>query len=346
MASLVSTDIRNVGAFTFGRSTTAKLEYSRLTLDVTMIEAKVFTRLDSRRKRSVARKIVLPELESLLGQCEQVAVISEACNVGYQDLEVRLWFPRQVDVYIDCPEKWTKSVAFKVLFLLEPEVVSQAAATAAMLAAQGKHFDCVLGHDANARHLCRGHRQRFFGVGGAWVLEKRPSPKVYAASIICGDKLDTVGHALRRLVWETAPIKVRRFKSAESQLDKGYALNPRPQDKAVAIAPYAYHVVVENVRQRGYFSEKLIDCFLLRTVPIYWGAPDLADFFDARGILAAESYEGLLAHLDSVSAADYEKRLEAIENNLRTAQDHWVNLQARMQAAIDGILKHSSDGIS
>lgn len=311
-----------------------------------MIEAKVLTRLDSRRKRSVARQIILPQLKSLLGQCEQVGVVSEACDTGYQDLEVRLWFPHHVHVYIDCPEKWIESVAFKVLFLLEPEVISQAAATAAMLAAQGKHFDCVLGHDASARHLCRGRRHSFFGVGGAWVLERRASAKVYAASIICGDKLETVGHALRRLVWETAPITVRRFKSAQSQLDKGYTLNTRPQDKAMAIAPYAYHVVIENVRQRGYFSEKLIDCFLLRTVPIYWGAPDLAEFFDAEGILAADSYEGILAHLDSISATDYERRLEAIEKNQKTARDQWVNLQARMQAAIDDILGGWCDGMS
>ena len=46
------------------------------------------------------------------------------------------------------------------------------------------------------------------------------------------------------------------------------------------------HVAVENVRRPGYFTEKLLDCFLLRTVPVYWGCPDLAAFgFDVDGVV-------------------------------------------------------------
>lgn len=44
-------------------------------------------------------------------------------------------------------------------------------------------------------------------------------------------------------------------------------------------------MVVENVRQRNYFSEKLIDALLTRTVPVYWGCPNIGDYFDSAGFV-------------------------------------------------------------
>ena len=48
-------------------------------------------------------------------------------------------------------------------------------------------------------------------------------------------------------------------------------LAPEPGAKAAALRPVMFHIAIENVSQRSYFSEKLLDCFLTRTVPVYWG---------------------------------------------------------------------------
>ena len=57
-----------------------------------------------------------------------------------------------------------------------------------------------------------------------------------------------------------------------------------PASKLLAF-DWMYHVAIENVCRRDYFTEKLLDCFLTRTVPVYWGCPNVANYFDPDGII-------------------------------------------------------------
>ena len=43
-----------------------------------------------------------------------------------------------------------------------------------------------------------------------------------------------------------------------------------------------------------YFTEKLIDALITKTVPIYWGAPYIGDFYDNRGIIHFEDENELV----------------------------------------------------
>jgi len=45
------------------------------------------------------------------------------------------------------------------------------------------------------------------------------------------------------------------------------------------LAPYEYSIAMENSQQLNYFSEKIIDCFLSWTMPIYWGCPNISEYF-------------------------------------------------------------------
>lgn len=45
---------------------------------------------------------------------------------------------------------------------------------------------------------------------------------------------------------------------------------------------YKYSLAFENSSHRNYFTEKLIDCFLCWTKPIYWGCPNISDYFPAE----------------------------------------------------------------
>lgn len=51
------------------------------------------------------------------------------------------------------------------------------------------------------------------------------------------------------------------------------------REKWGGLAPYEYSIAIENSCVRNYFTEKLIDCFLTLTKPIYWGCPNIADYF-------------------------------------------------------------------
>ena len=47
-------------------------------------------------------------------------------------------------------------------------------------------------------------------------------------------------------------------------------------DKAEAIAPYAYHLVLENNYIDNFWTEKLADAWIGWALPLYLGAPNLA----------------------------------------------------------------------
>lgn len=49
--------------------------------------------------------------------------------------------------------------------------------------------------------------------------------------------------------------------------------------KLDGLRDYRYALAFENCRQHNYFSEKLVDCWLAWTMPIYWGCPNLSDYF-------------------------------------------------------------------
>ena len=48
-----------------------------------------------------------------------------------------------------------------------------------------------------------------------------------------------------------------------------------------SILEYEYSIAIENSSQSNYFSEKIIDCMLLWTIPLYWGCPNISDYFPA-----------------------------------------------------------------
>ncbi|MFH0892355.1 MAG: glycosyltransferase family 10 [Candidatus Falkowbacteria bacterium] len=56
-------------------------------------------------------------------------------------------------------------------------------------------------------------------------------------------------------------------------------------DKWDVIAPYKYHIVLENSAQNDYWTEKLSDCFLAGAYPIYYGCPNIFHYF-SKGSLA------------------------------------------------------------
>ena len=51
------------------------------------------------------------------------------------------------------------------------------------------------------------------------------------------------------------------------------------RDKWDVTAPYKYQIVIENCRNKDYWTEKLGDCFLANTYPIYYGCTNINDYF-------------------------------------------------------------------
>jgi hypothetical protein len=86
--------------------------------------------------------------------------------------------------------------------------------------------------------------------------------------------------------------------------------------KIDALREYMFSVAIENVScDDNYFSEKIIDCFLTGTVPIYHGCIHIGEFFDIRGILYFENQKQLDDIINNLSEQKYYEMLPYIKDN-------------------------------
>ena len=93
--------------------------------------------------------------------------------------------------------------------------------------------------------------------------------KTKLLSVIASGKAGTVGHSWR---WDLA-IALKKYFGTLVDL-YGFGHNPIP-DKRIAIDPYVFSVVVENDQSDFYVTEKVVDCLIGWSIPIYSGASQL-----------------------------------------------------------------------
>ena len=95
-----------------------------------------------------------------------------------------------------------------------------------------------------------------------------------------------------------------------------------------------FSVIIENQRLPNYITEKLIDCILSKTVPLYFGSPNVGDYFDTSGMIIIRDFAHLKDVLENLSVDDYESRKNAMQKNLELAQEFARPLADRTIEAI------------
>jgi hypothetical protein len=88
------------------------------------------------------------------------------------------------------------------------------------------------------------------------------------------------------------------------------------QDKFDALAPYKYSLAIENYSGKYYWTEKLSDCFLTYTMPIYYGCTNISDYFPLGSYIHLDIKErGILDHLkDIINSDTYQDSYNAISS--------------------------------
>ena len=80
-----------------------------------------------------------------------------------------------------------------------------------------------------------------------------------------------------------------------------------------------FAVAIENTNHRGYFTEKILDLFLLRSIPIYWGCSNIGDFFNLDGVIQVNNVDDIIHQSNKLNRAFYMDKKEAIEDNWNRA---------------------------
>jgi len=147
-------------------------------------------------------------------------------------------------------------------------------------------------------------RFKFLPHGSHWIKNPEIHVKSKKVSMVASAKKMCPGHDYRHLWVEKLRHKLDFF-------GRGWEGIEPIRSKEEALNDYMFSVAMENCSFPNYFTEKLGDCLATGTIPIYWGCPNLGDFFNTDGII-------MLDHtFDPAKLTEdlYYSKLDAIKEN-------------------------------
>jgi hypothetical protein len=200
----------------------------------------------------------------------------------------------------------------KVAWLLEPNAIHPHMYE--WIKNNNRLFDYVLTFDEDL--ISKGQNYLYYPHGRCWINNYKDLKKENKVSIIASSKNFTEGHQLRHKV-------IDKFKDIEVF---GYGYNP-VENKEDSLSKYMYSVTIENCRQPGYWTEKIVDCFATKTIPIFWGDDAVSDFFDPDGIIYFNSQEELGEILEDLKVngeSIFESKKAAVEKNFKLVETYRI----------------------
>jgi hypothetical protein len=149
------------------------------------------------------------------------------------------------------------------------------------------------------------------------------APKTGSLSWVTSNKAMLAGHK-RRLVF----LAWIRHKVEFDLYGRGFA---PIADKWEGLAPYRYSIAFENHRSPHYFTEKIMDCFVCRTMPLYFGCPQIGRYFPKGSYVEFDPDDPRVAErIDEIVRSDlHAQARDALEEARRLVLDRY-NMLARL----------------
>ena len=130
------------------------------------------------------------------------------------------------------------------------------------------------------------------------------------------------------------PATVRRLQ--QQWLTRWQRLRPDPQlvaarrvwrgrarSKAETLGDYTFAICFENMVFKGWITEKIFDCFFAGTVPIYWGAPEIAELIPPECFIDMRQFSGyaeLARFLKALRVEDVQRYRDSARAFLASSQ--------------------------
>jgi hypothetical protein len=181
-------------------------------------------------------------------------------------------------------------------------------------------FDFIMTY---RQSLINGDDFRFCPYGGVWVDRREwgVKPKTLNCSMLIGSKVTTCGHQIRQDAAMTIHDK-RHYVSFYGAM--GETVDYSAATKFKTLNDYRFSIVTETCREENLFTEWLLDCFVLGTMPVYWGCPNVGAFFNQAGVLQFENVDELNDIMPTLTDKFYHSRLRAIRDNYHEARHYAV----------------------
>lgn len=140
-------------------------------------------------------------------------------------------------------------------------------------------------------------------------------PKSKLVSMMFSGQSWLPGHRLRHDVFH-------RFHGVIDCMGSG--ITGQKLRKIYACKDYKFQVVIENVQEDYYFTEKIIDVLLSGGIPIYWGCPSIGNFFDTAGFFTFNTLDDLEDILNSDLERFWVENQDLIQKNFINALQYKI----------------------
>jgi hypothetical protein len=251
----------------------------------------------------------------------------EGWRIGVKDM----YFPDSVSVSHDVMV-YDQSYKYNVLCVMESEAVLQNFNINDM-----NKFDLVITWRESILEHCPKAFKLMYGTAWAQNFEDL-SQKEDKVSFLISSLNYTEGHKFRNMLMS---IVKDSGVAGSYQLDC-FVTPPTIESKNEVLNRYKFSIIVENDIRKNYFTEKIIDCFVTKTIPIYWGCPNINEYFDESSIIQFDTLDEFLKILDRLDDNLYNSMINGIENNFQLSKQY-LSYWDRIEETINNNLWGNND---
>lgn len=132
-------------------------------------------------------------------------------------------------------------------------------------------------------------------------------PKTKLVSMIASNKVMCQEHVYRQQV-------IRKYSNQCDHFGRGFN---EIENKEDGLKDYCFSFTLENATYSNMFTEKITDCFMTGTIPIYYGIQNIGEYFNPDGIITlTEDFK-----VEDLSFELYNSKIEAVKENLKLSID-------------------------
>lgn len=169
-----------------------------------------------------------------------------------------------------------------------------------------QHYELIFTHDVSLLNI--SNKMALIPPASVpWILEKdrKIYKKTKLISMIASTKKMCDEHAYRDYVANIHANKLDLF---------GRGRPRELQNKIDGIKDYYFSIAMENNVYNNGYSEKISDCFVVGTIPIYYGPPVVYEMFNPEGVIDLKDFD-----ISEISPKLYHSKFDAVKENFKIA---------------------------
>jgi len=143
--------------------------------------------------------------------------------------------------------------------------------------------------------------------GKSFLSEIQIYNKTKLVSMIASNKRMCPEHLFRQEI-------INKFSGKCDHFGRGFN---ELTNKIDGLKDYCFSITMENATYPNMFTEKISDCFVTGTIPIYYGIANIGDFFNPEGIITLNNE----FKIEDLSFDLYQSKINAVKENFKIANE-------------------------